>query len=120
MSNNKIMSAHAYGRALKELQENKIIAPTGQGNIYYINANLIHNGSRVIVADIIERVEKTEQDKHIININDSYCCLCAQHITTFFLKVHQHICYTHQHTCYTHQHMLCSPTDVMLTYYMCW
>jgi hypothetical protein len=26
-------------------------------------ANLIHNGSRVIVADIIERVEKTEQDK---------------------------------------------------------
>jgi hypothetical protein len=25
--------------------------------------NLIHNGSRVIVADIIERVEKTEQDK---------------------------------------------------------
>ncbi len=63
MSNNKIMSAHAYGRALKELQENKIIAPTGQGNIYYINVNLIHNGSRVIVADIIERVEKTEQDK---------------------------------------------------------
>lgn len=63
MSNNKIMSAHAYGRALKELQENKIIAPTGNGAIYYINANLIHNGSRLIVADIIERVEQTKQDK---------------------------------------------------------
>ena len=63
MSNNKIMSAHAYYRALKELQENQIIAATGQGNIYFINANLIHNGSRIIVADIIERVEKTEQDK---------------------------------------------------------
>ena len=63
MSNKKIMSAHAYYRALKELQENQIIAPTGAGNIYYINANLIHNGSRIVVADIIERVEQTEQDK---------------------------------------------------------
>lgn len=63
MSNNKIMSAHAYGRALKELTENQIIAPTGNGSIYYINANLIHNGSRIVVAEIIERVEATEQSK---------------------------------------------------------
>ncbi len=61
--NKKIMSRQAYSRALNELQENKIIAPTGNGSIYYINANLIHNGSRLVVADIIERVERTEQDK---------------------------------------------------------
>ena len=27
----------------------------------------------------------TEQDKHIISVNDSYCYWCAQHIATFFL-----------------------------------
>jgi hypothetical protein len=29
----------------------------------------------------------TEQDKHIISVNDSYCYLCAQHITTFFSEI---------------------------------
>jgi hypothetical protein len=61
--NKKIMTRQAYSRALKELHENNIIAPTGHSSMYYINANLIHNGSRLIVADIIERVEQTEQDK---------------------------------------------------------
>ena len=62
-NNKKIMSRQAYSRALKELQENNIIAPTGHSSMYYINANLIHNGSRIIVAEIIERVEQTEQSK---------------------------------------------------------
>jgi hypothetical protein len=34
----------------------------------------------------IHHITCTEQDKHIISVNDSYCYLCAQHITTFFLK----------------------------------
>jgi hypothetical protein len=35
---------------------------------------------------LIHHITCTEQDKHIISVNDSYCYLCAQHITTFFLK----------------------------------
>jgi hypothetical protein len=34
----------------------------------------------------IHHITCTEQDKHIISVNDSYCYWCAQHITTFFLK----------------------------------
>ena len=34
----------------------------------------------------IHHITCTEQDTHIISVNDSYCYLCAQHITTFFLK----------------------------------
>ena len=34
----------------------------------------------------IHHITCTEQDKHITSVNDSYCYLCAQHITTFFLK----------------------------------
>ena len=33
----------------------------------------------------IHHITCTEQDKHITSVNDSYCYLCAQHIT-FFLK----------------------------------
>ena len=33
----------------------------------------------------IHHITCTEQDKHIISVNDSYCYLCAPHIT-FFLK----------------------------------
>jgi hypothetical protein len=34
----------------------------------------------------IHHITSTEQDKHITSVNDIYCYLCAQHITTFFLK----------------------------------
>ena len=34
----------------------------------------------------IHHITCTEQDKHIMRVNNSYCYLCAQHITTFFLK----------------------------------
>ena len=34
----------------------------------------------------IHHITCTEQDKHIISVNDSYYYLRAQHITTFFLK----------------------------------
>jgi hypothetical protein len=32
----------------------------------------------------IHHITCTEQDKHITSVNDSYCYLCAQHITIFF------------------------------------
>ena len=35
----------------------------------------------------IHHITCTEQDKHIISVNDSYCYLCAQHITTFFSEI---------------------------------
>ena len=35
----------------------------------------------------IHHITCTEQDKHITSVNDSYCCLCAQHITTFFSEI---------------------------------
>lgn len=61
--NKQIMSRQTFSSALKELIENDVIAPTGLGAAYYINANLIHNGSRIVLAEIIERVEDTEHDK---------------------------------------------------------
>ena len=61
--NKEMMSKPTYYNALKELRDNDIIGPTGRSGIYWINANVIHNGSRIIVAEIIERIEKTEQDK---------------------------------------------------------
>jgi len=39
------------------------ISATGLGSAYYVNANLIHNGSRIVLAEIIERVETTGQSK---------------------------------------------------------
>jgi len=60
---NQIMSRQTFATALKELSENDVIASTGEGSIYYINANLIHNGSRIVIAEIIERIEDTEQSK---------------------------------------------------------
>lgn len=57
------MSKPTYYSALKELQESDIIGPTGRPGVWWINANVIHNGSRLIIADIIERVEITELDK---------------------------------------------------------
>jgi len=61
--NDQIMSRQTFSTALKELIENDVIAPTGLGAAYYINANLIHNGDRIIIAEIIERTGATEQDK---------------------------------------------------------
>jgi hypothetical protein len=61
--NKEVMSKPTYYSALKELQESDIIGLTGRSGVWWINANVIHNGSRLIIADIIERVEQTEQDK---------------------------------------------------------
>ncbi len=61
--NKEVMSKPTYYSALKELQESDIIGPTGRPSIWWINANVIHNGSRIIIAEIIKRVNKTEQNK---------------------------------------------------------
>ncbi|WP_202775614.1 hypothetical protein [Bathymodiolus azoricus thioautotrophic gill symbiont] len=61
--NKEVMSKPTYYSALKELQESDIIGPTGRPSIWWINVNVIHNGSRIIIAEIIERVNKTEQNK---------------------------------------------------------
>jgi len=51
----QIMSRQTFSLALKELVDNDVIAPTGLGAVYYINANLIHNGSRVVLVSVIRR-----------------------------------------------------------------
>lgn len=61
--NKEVMSKPTYYNALKELQESDIIGLTGRSGVWWINANVIHNGSRLIIADVIERIEQTEQDK---------------------------------------------------------
>ena len=51
--------------ALRELQDKRIIAQSGNTGFWFVNMSILHNGNTTTIVRIIEKDtrEKTEQDK---------------------------------------------------------
>jgi len=63
--NGYIMTHKSFYGALRELQDKRIIAQSGNTGFWFVNMSILHNGNTTTIVRIIEKDtrEKTEQDK---------------------------------------------------------